>query len=73
MSTGIRATSGDMDIAVNQEEVDKGELYNKLAAWAQQNHPDDDVRQWVSKVRYKCSPSKLQLMAIMSKDMYKQT
>ena len=48
-STGIRATSGDMDIAVNQEEVDKGELYNKLAAWAQQNHPDDNVRQWVAK------------------------
>jgi len=48
-STGIRATSGDMDIAVNQAEVDKADLYNKLAAWAQQNHPDDDVRQWVAK------------------------
>ena len=48
-STGIRATSGDMDIAVNQAEVDKGELYNKLAAWAQKNYPDDDVRQWVAK------------------------
>ena len=48
-STGIRATSGDMDIAVNQAEVDKADLYNKLAAWAQKNHPDDDVRQWVAK------------------------
>lgn len=48
-STGIRSTSGDMDIAVNQEEVDKAELYNKLAAWAQKNHPEDNVRQWVAK------------------------
>lgn len=48
-STGLRSTSGDMDIAVNQKEVDKNDLYNKLAAWAKQNHPDDDVRQWVAK------------------------
>jgi hypothetical protein len=48
-STGIRSTSGDMDIAVNQAEVDKQELYNKLAAWAKQNHPEDDVRKWVAK------------------------
>lgn len=48
-STGIRSTSGDMDIAVNQNEVDKNDLYNKLAAWAKQNHPEDNVRQWVAK------------------------
>jgi hypothetical protein len=48
-STGIRSTSGDMDIAVNQNDVDKNELYNKLAAWAKENHPQDNVRQWVAK------------------------
>ena len=48
-STGIRSTSGDMDIAVNQNEVDKADLYNTLAAWAQKNHPEDNVRQWVAK------------------------
>lgn len=48
-STGIRSTSGDMDIAVNQNEVDKNDLYNRLAAWAKENHPDDNVRQWVAK------------------------
>jgi len=48
-STGIRSTSGDLDVAVNQAEVDKEELYQKLVAWAQKNHPDDDVRQWVAK------------------------
>ena len=40
-STGIRSTSGDMDIAVNQNEVDKADLYNTLAAWAQKNHPEE--------------------------------
>ena len=48
-STGIRSTSGDLDVAVNQAEVDKEELYQKLVAWTQKNHPDDDVRQWVAK------------------------
>lgn len=48
-STGIRSSSGDMDIAVNQNEVDKNDLYNKLAAWVKQNHPQDDLRQWVAK------------------------
>jgi len=48
-STGIRSTSGDIDVAVNAEEVDKQELFNKLVAWQQANHPTDKPRQWVAK------------------------
>ena len=49
-STGIRSTSGDLDIAVNQEEISKDEVLSKLANWAQQNHPEDDVKQWTRKI-----------------------
>jgi len=48
-STGIKADSGDIDVAVNAKEVDKEEMYQKLVRWAQLNHPDDDARQWVAK------------------------
>ena len=48
-STGIRSTSGDMDISVNQNDVDKQDLFNKLKLWAEKNHPEDEVRQWVAK------------------------
>mgnify|MGYP003648534155 CR=1 FL=1 len=48
-STGIKDTSGDLDVAVNQAEVDKVDLYNKLVAWKTKNHPDDDTRAWVAK------------------------
>jgi hypothetical protein len=48
-STGIRSTSGDMDIAVDQNSVDKTELAKRLVAWAKKNHPDDDPRKWVAK------------------------
>ena len=48
-STGIKATSGDLDIAINQEETSKDEILSKLADWAKQNHPEDDVKQWTRK------------------------
>ncbi len=48
-STGIKSTSGDLDVAVNSAEVDKQELFNKLVAWQQKNHPADEPRQWVAK------------------------
>ena len=48
-STGIRSTSGDMDIAVNQEEVSKDDLVAKLTAWVQKNKPQDDVKNWIRK------------------------
>lgn len=48
-STGIRSSSGDMDIAVDQASVDKTDLAKRLVAWAKKNHPDDDPRKWVAK------------------------
>jgi len=48
-STGLKATSGDLDVAVNQNDVSKDELVAKLLAWKQKNHPDDDDRMWVAK------------------------
>ena len=48
-STGIKSSSGDIDVAVNQAEVNKEELFQKLVAWAEKNHPDDPARSWVAK------------------------
>jgi hypothetical protein len=48
-STGIKSSSGDMDIAIDQNTVDKAELAKKLVAWVKQNHPEDDPRKWVAK------------------------
>jgi hypothetical protein len=48
-STGIKSDSGDIDVAVNQAEVNKEQLYQKLVRWAETNHPDDEVRSWVAK------------------------
>ena len=48
-STGIKDTSGDLDVAVDASNVDKTDLYNKLVAWKTKNHPDDDTRAWVAK------------------------
>jgi hypothetical protein len=42
-STGRKDTSGDLDIAVNQEEVTKEELVQKLAAWCKANGKDPKV------------------------------
>lgn len=48
-STGIKPTSGDLDVAVDKANVDKDGLVSKLSAWVQKNHPDDDVKQWIAK------------------------
>tara|TARA_B100001287_G_scaffold118995_1_gene100225 strand:- start:1468 stop:3861 length:2394 start_codon:yes stop_codon:yes gene_type:complete len=48
-STGIRSSSGDIDVAVNAKEVDKEGMYQKLVTWATKNYPDDNPRQWVAK------------------------
>ena len=48
-STGIKDTSGDLDVAIDAGSVDKTDLYNKLVAWKTKNHPDDDTRAWVAK------------------------
>ena len=48
-STGIKDTSGDLDVAVDIGQVDKTDLANKLIAWKTKNHPDDDTRAWVAK------------------------
>ena len=48
-STGIRSTSGDLDVAINAAEVDKKELEARLVDWVKKNHPDDNLRSWVAK------------------------
>ena len=48
-STGIRSSSGDIDVAVDSSKVDKEEIFQKLKAWAQKNHPNDSARQWTAK------------------------
>ena len=48
-STGIKDTSGDLDVAIDASKVDKQELFDKLNAWKMKNHPDDTTRQWVAK------------------------
>ena len=48
-STGIRSSSGDIDVAVNAKEVDKEGMYQKLVTWATKNYPNDNPRQWVAK------------------------
>jgi len=48
-STGIKDTSGDLDVAVDATKVNKQDLYDKLVAWKAKNHPDDDTRAWVAK------------------------
>ena len=48
-STGIKASSGDIDVAVDASKVDKEATFQKLVAWAQKNHPNDAPRQWVAK------------------------
>jgi hypothetical protein len=39
-STGRKPTSGDLDLAINANEVTKADLENKLKAWATQNNLD---------------------------------
>jgi hypothetical protein len=46
-STGRKETSGDLDVAVNQQDVTKDELVQKLAAWCEQN--GKDPKTWIRK------------------------
>jgi len=46
-STGRKETSGDLDVAVNQQDVSKDELVNKLAAWCKEN--GKDPKTWIRK------------------------
>ena len=46
-TTGKKDTSGDIDVAVNQEEVTKDDLVQRLVAWCKQN--GKDPKQWIKK------------------------
>jgi len=48
-TTGKNPTSGDLDIAVNQEENSKEEVYNELVLWVSKNIPDANIREYVAK------------------------
>lgn len=48
-STGIKDTSGDLDVAVDKENVDKNGLVAKLKAWKDKNAPNDEDRAWIAK------------------------
>ena len=48
-STGVKDTSGDLDVAIDKEKVDKDELVALLGAWVNKNHPGEDLKQWVRK------------------------
>ena len=60
-TTGRKETSGDLDIAIDQEKVSKDDLIKKLMAWLNQNHPElqldnadakelkKKIRQWIAK------------------------
>lgn len=46
-STGLKPSSGDLDLAVDANKLGKEELYNHLAAYVKQN--GQDPKQWVAK------------------------
>tara|TARA_X000000950_G_scaffold189257_2_gene228837 strand:- start:1174 stop:1926 length:753 start_codon:yes stop_codon:yes gene_type:complete len=48
-STGIRSTSGDLDVAVDKDKVNKDQVVAKLKAWKDKNAPNDDDRAWFAK------------------------
>jgi hypothetical protein len=48
-STGIKPTSGDLDVAVDKASTDKDSLVAKLKGWVEKNHPKDDPKQWIAK------------------------
>ena len=60
-TTGKKETSGDLDIAIDENKVSKDDLIKKLIAWVNENHPELDlanssekeikkkVSQWVAK------------------------
>lgn len=46
-STGIADTSGDLDVAVNIDDVSKDEMVQRLSAWCKQN--DKNPKEWIKK------------------------
>lgn len=46
-STGLKPTSGDLDLAVDANQIKKEDLYNQLTQYVQQN--GQDPRDWVRK------------------------
>ncbi|MAV94715.1 MAG: hypothetical protein CMA31_03385 [Euryarchaeota archaeon] len=48
-STGVKDTSGDLDVAIDKEKVDKNELTSILQAWVVKNYPDEDPKEWIRK------------------------
>ena len=60
-TTGRKETSGDLDIAIDEDKVSKDDLIKKLMAWVNENHPELDlansdakemkqkIRQWIAK------------------------
>ena len=48
-TTGKKPTSGDLDLAIDQDKYTKEEIYEKLKSWAKENHPEDRLRTWVAK------------------------
>ena len=50
-TTGKKPTSGDLDIAVDETQHNKEEVYNALKAWAEEKHPEDkdSIGLWVAK------------------------
>tara|TARA_B100000676_G_scaffold234309_1_gene233807 strand:+ start:616 stop:1305 length:690 start_codon:yes stop_codon:yes gene_type:complete len=47
-STGIKPTSGDLDVAIDKEKVSKDDLVGKLSAWVQSN-TKEDPKDWIKK------------------------
>jgi len=48
-STGVKDTSGDLDVAIDKEKVDKDNLVSILRAWVIKNYPDEDPKNWIRK------------------------
>jgi hypothetical protein len=46
-STGVADTSGDLDVAVNIDDVSKDEMVQKLSAWCKQN--GKNPKEWIAK------------------------
>ncbi|SVA86126.1 uncharacterized protein METZ01_LOCUS138980 [marine metagenome] len=46
-TTGIKSTSGDIDVAVDQNKITKDQLVTKLTQWAQANKQDPS--KWIKK------------------------
>lgn len=48
-STGVAETSGDLDVAVDSNEITKEQLTDILTKWIKYKWPDDPVKSWIAK------------------------